>query len=424
VAELTRKIPWQPLQLGGFAMVSGVDYSPAQAEATKHPPLELSVVIPTYKERENVAPLIAGLEAALQGVNWEVIFVDDHSPDHTADAVRELALSNPRIRIIERVGRRGLSSACIEGMMASPAPRLAVMDADMQHDEAVLPEMLRLLQSRNNLDVVVASRKTAGGSMGEFAHERVRLSNLGSRVSKLVCHCDVTDPMSGFFMVDSRFFRASVPGLTGTGFKLLVDILASSPVPPRTAEVPYRFRNRLAGESKLDVNVELEYLFLIVDKIVGRYLPTRFVLFILIGSLGLLVHLSILGIFHFFTTAAFSTGQAAATLSAMMFNFFLNNLVTFRDRRLKGIALLRGVFLFYAACILGVLINLSFADRLLDAGLPWYLAGLSGLAISSVWNYGVNTIVTWRRTREFMGEAPNRPQRRRELFRRTIHGRP
>jgi dolichol-phosphate mannosyltransferase len=242
--------------------------------------------------------------------------------------------------------------------------------------------------------------------MGEFAKKRVRLSDLGSRVSKLVCHCDVTDPMSGFFVVDSHFFRASVPHLTGAGFKLLVDILASSPTPPRVAEVPYRFRNRLAGESKLDVNVELEYLFLIVDKMVGRYLPARFVVFVAVGSLGLLIHLSILGIFHFFNAAAFSTGQMVATLSAMMFNFFLNNLVTFRDRRLKGIALLRGIVVFYAACSMGVLINLSFAHRLFSVGLPWYLAGISGVAITSFWNYGVNTIVTWRRTRGSYGPAP------------------
>jgi len=401
-------------------MVTASDQSIPQVAATSERRLlELSVVIPTYKERANIAPLLTALKAGLQGLNWEVIFVDDHSPDHTADAVRELALVNPRVRIIERIGRRGLSSACIEGMMASPAPCLAVMDADMQHDETVLPEMFRLLQSRN-LDVVVASRRITGGSMGEFAKKRVRLSDLGSRVSKLVCHCEVTDPMSGFFIVDSHFFRASVPRLTGTGFKLLVDILASSPVPPRIAEVPYRFRNRVAGESKLDVNVELEYLFLIVDKLVGRYLPTRFVLFLGVGSFGLLIHLSILGMFHIFAPAAFAAGQVVATLSAMMFNFFLNNLVTFRDRRLKGMALLRGLFVFYTACTLGVLINLGFADRLLGAGLPWYVAGTCGVAISSVWNYGVNTIVTWRRTRESMDEAANPPQQRTELFRRTI----
>jgi dolichol-phosphate mannosyltransferase len=364
---------------------------------TRHRFLELSVVIPTYKERQNIAPLLAALETTLEGINWEVIFVDDHSPDHTADVVRSIALSNPRVRILERVGRRGLSSACIEGMMASPAPYLAIMDADMQHDESALPEMLRMLQSRN-LDVVVASRRVAGGSMGEFAKERVRLSDLGSRVSKLVCHCDVTDPMSGFFVVDSRFFRQSVAHLTGTGFKILVDILASSPTPAKIAEVPYRFRNRVNGESKLDANVGLEYLYLIVDKIVGRYVPTRFVLFLCVGFLGLLLHLSILGIFHLVNAAEFSLGQVTATLVAMMFNFSLNNVVTFRDRRLKGMKLVQGLLVFYAACTVGLLINLGFADRLLSAGLPWYVAGVCGLAISSVWNYGVNTIVTWRRT--------------------------
>lgn len=387
-------------------MSSAIEQFAVQAETfSRVAPLELSVIIPTYRERDNIAPVLAALERALLGTRWEVIFVDDHSPDYTADEVRAVAVFNPRVRILERVGRRGLSSACIEGIMASAAPYVAVMDADMQHDESVLPQMLHLLRSRG-LDLVVASRNTDGGSMGDFARKRVRLSNLGSRISKLVCRCDLSDPMSGFFVADTSFFRASVPHLTGTGFKILVDILASSPMSPRLAEVPYQFRNRLVGESKLDVNVELEYLFLIADKFLGRFLPTRFVLFVLVGSLGLLLHLSILGLFHLVNTNAFSVGQIVATLSAMMFNFFLNNLITFRDRRLKGMALLRGLLVFYAACTLGVFINLSFAHRLLDAGLPWYLAGLSGLAISSVWNYGVNAVVTWRRTKTFCNSQP------------------
>lgn len=387
-------------------MSSAIEQFAVQAETfSRVAPLELSVIIPTYRERDNIAPVLAALERALLGTRWEVIFVDDHSPDYTADEVRAVAVFNPRVRILERVGRRGLSSACIEGIMASAAPYAAVMDADMQHDESVLPQMLHLLRSRG-LDLVVASRNTDGGSMGDFARKRVRLSNLGSRISKLVCRCDLSDPMSGFFVADTSFFRASVPHLTGTGFKILVDILASSPISPRLAEVPYQFRNRLVGESKLDVNVELEYLFLIADKFLGRFLPTRFVLFVLVGSLGLLIHLSILGLFHLVNTNAFSVGQIVATLSAMMFNFFLNNLITFRDRRLKGMALLRGLLVFYAACTLGVFINLSFAHRLLAAGLPWYLAGLSGLAISSVWNYGVNAVVTWRRTKTFCNSQP------------------
>jgi dolichol-phosphate mannosyltransferase len=383
--------------IGDFALGSLISYLYADAAIeTKRRFLELSVVVPTYQERQNIALLLAGLESALEGINWEVIFVDDHSPDHTADFIRSLAMSDPRVRILERVGRRGLSSACIEGMMASAAPFIAIMDADMQHDESTLPEMLRMLQF-NDLDVVVASRRIEGGSMGEFARERVRLSDLGSRVSRLICNCDVTDPMSGFFVVKSPFFRSAVSHLTGTGFKILVDILASSPTAPRIAEVPYRFRNRAMGESKLDVNVQLEYLYLVVDKILGRYLPTRFALFVCVGFLGLLLHLSVLGLFRELDTVRFSVGQATATLVAMMFNFFLNNLVTFRDRRLKGWKLLQGLLIFYAACTFGLFINLTFADRLLLAGLPWYVAGISGMAISSVWNYGVNTVVTWRR---------------------------
>ena len=180
--------------------------------------LQIGIVVPTYQERENVSLLLAALKNALHDIRWEVIFVDDHSPDHTADAIRAIALSDPRVRILERVGRRGLASACIEGMMASAAPVLALIDADMQHDESLLPQMLNRLRTER-LDVVVASRRIGGGSMGDFSKRRVKLSDLGSKISKLVCRCDLTDPMSGFFVVDSQFFRASVPYLTGTGFQ-------------------------------------------------------------------------------------------------------------------------------------------------------------------------------------------------------------
>ena len=360
--------------------------------------LDLAVIIPTFNERENVSVVLEALNRALSGIEWEVVFVDDHSPDGTSNLVREIALRNPRVRILERIGRRGLSSACIEGMLATAAPYLAVMDADMQHDESVLPEMLERIK-REQLDIVVASRNTAGGSMGKFGSGRVWLSRLGARISRLVCRREVSDPMSGFFLLDRKFFELVVAKLTGTGFKILIDLLASSPRPVRLAEVPYHFRNRQAGESKLDVNVELEYLFLVVDKIVGSRIPTRFVVFVLVGSLGLLVHLGVLALLHFRTLLDFSVDQAAATIVAMTFNFLLNNTVTFRDRRLTGWGLLRGLLYFYLACSIGAIINVSFAQFLNRRGVPWYLAGISGMAISSVWNYGVNTVITWRRSR-------------------------
>jgi len=362
------------------------------------PRIELAVVIPTYNEKENVPVLLTALARALCDVDWEAIIVDDDSPDGTAEFVRDMAASNPRIHVIERIGRRGLSSACIEGMLSTSAPYIAVIDADMQHDETVLPKMLEKIRDEH-LDLVVASRNLASGGMGEFSRGRVWLSNMGNRVSRLVCHCDISDAMSGFFVIDRHFFQEIVHRLTGSGFKILVDILASSRRPVRVAEVPYRFRNRARGESKLDVNVELEYLFLLIDKMIGNYVPTRFVLFVLVGSLGMTIHLSTLALLYAVAKESFIVSQTVATVAAMTFNFLLNNIVTFRDRRLRGWRLLTGLLTFYVACSLGALMNVSFAEFLHRQAIPWYVAGVSGTAISSVWNYGVNTILTWRRSR-------------------------
>jgi dolichol-phosphate mannosyltransferase len=312
--------------------------------------------------------------------------------------VRSIAARDRRVRIIERVGRRGLSSACMEGMLSTPAPYLAVIDGDMQHDESILPLMLERIKI-SQLDMVVGSRKIPGGSMGEFSADRVALSNLGSKISALVCHCEITDAMSGFFLLDRKYFQEVVHRLTGRGFKILVDLLASSNRPVRVEEVPYRFRNRQLGESKLDVNVELEYLFLVVDKVVGDYVPTRFVLFVLVGFLGVFVHLSCLGALFKVAKMSFVLSQAGATWIAMTSNFILNNVVTFRDRRLRGVRFVIGLFTFYLACSIGALMNVSFANYLHRALMPWYLAGAAGMVISSVWNYGANTVLTWRRNR-------------------------
>ena len=364
----------------------------------KNTPIELSVVLPTYNEKENIPTLLSALDRALAGIQWEAIFVDDNSPDGTADYVRRLANTNRKIRLIERIGRRGLSSACIEGIMSSAAPYIAVMDADMQHDETILPKMLETIR-HDRLDLVVGSRNLLDGGMGDFSRRRVRLSNVGNRISRLVCHCDLTDAMSGFFVVDRNYFNEIANRLTGSGFKILVDMLASSQRPVCVAEIPYRFRKRERGESKLDVNVELEYLFLLIDKMIGNYVPTRFVFFVLVGSLGVVVHMSALALFYRAAQMPFVTSQALATLVAMTFNFLLNNVVTFRDRRLRGWRVLTGLLTFYLACSLGALMNVSFAQFLHRHAVPWYLAGVSGTIISSVWNYGVNTILTWRRAR-------------------------
>jgi dolichol-phosphate mannosyltransferase len=358
--------------------------------------LELAIVIPTYNERENILPLLAAVDLALTGIAWEAVVVDDNSPDGTAKDVREAATKDLRIRILERIGRRSLSSACIEGVLATSAPYIAVMDGDFQHDERILPKMLHLIKEKS-LDVVIATRRASGGSMGEIPSYRLRLSNLGAVLSRRICHCDVSDPMSGFFIINRIFFHGVVHKLTGSGFKILVDLLASSSRPVCVAEIPYHFRPRKRGQSKLDLHIELEYLYLIADKLFGRYLPTRFALFVLVGTFGLVLHLSVLCIFYYLWNENFAVAQVLATGLAMTLNFVLNNLITFRDRRLRGRSLIRGLIRYFAACSLGAFINISFASALLGKHIPWYIAGLAGMAISSVWNYGVNTVLTWKR---------------------------
>ncbi len=355
-------------------------------------------VIPTYNEQANIAGIVERLERVLAGVPHEIVFVDDDSPDGTSEAVRGIALHQRNVRLIRRIGRRGLASACLEGMLSTAAPYIAVMDGDLQHDESILPAML-IRARQDRLDVVIASRHVDGASMGQFAAERVRLSNLGLKLSRLVLHTTVSDPMSGFFLADRRFIDDAIYRTSGVGFKLLVDLLASARRPVKLAEVPYTFRLREAGESKLDLLVGFEYLYLVLDKLTGGLIPPRFAMFTVVGAAGVVLHLATLGLLYLNGYASFQTAQIAATVLAMTANFLLNNLFTYRDARLRGARLLTGLLTFYAACAVGSAINLSVSGDLLRHGLPWVLSGLAGLAISSVWNYGVTSVTTWRAKR-------------------------
>lgn len=357
--------------------------------------LELGVVVPTFNERANVLELLRRLDAILGDTAYEVIVVDDDSPDGTAAAVREVAASDRRVRVLQRVGRRGLSSACIEGMMASAAPAIAVMDADLQHDETLLPEMLGKLRGEK-LDIVIGTRNAEGGSMGAFAESRVRLSQAGRTLSRVVTHSELSDPMSGFFLLDRAFLDEVVGELSGVGFKILLDLIASAKRPVRFAEVPYHFRERLHGESKLDVLVGLEYLLLLLDKKVGHLIPPRFVVFGLVGSTGVIVHLAILWAMLTAAHQPFWIAQSVAAFVVMTLNFFVNNVLTWRDRRLRGRAAFFGLLQFYAACAIGAWVNVGVASFAMEHGVRWYLAGFAGLMVGSVWNFAVTAATAWR----------------------------
>jgi dolichol-phosphate mannosyltransferase len=357
------------------------------------PAIELTVVVPTFNERDNVDLLIERLEDALAGIEWEVVYVDDDSPDGTSRKIREVSQRNPRVRCVQRIGRRGLSTAVIEGILASSAPYVAVVDADLQHDETLLPRMLDTLKA-DGLDVVVGSRYTAGGGIGEWTKGRAAMSTFATRLARLVVTAELTDPMSGFFIIARPAFETAVRQLSGQGFKILLDLFASTNKPYRFKEVPYTFRERARGESKLDGLVVWEYLMLLLDKAIGRWVPVRFVLFGAVGTLGLVVHLSTLRLT--LALIGFPLAQALATGVSMVSNFTINNALTYRDRRLRGFKFLTGLATFCAICGIGAIANVRLASAAFEQHYEWWLSGLAGAAASVVWNYAVTSVFTWR----------------------------
>ncbi|HCO44984.1 glycosyltransferase [Immundisolibacter sp.] len=358
---------------------------------------ELTVVVPTFNEADNLSALVGELTQALDGLDWEVLFVDDDSPDGTADRARALAQHNPRVRCLQRLGRRGLASACIEGMLASSAPCLAVMDGDLQHDPALLRPMLETLRG-GETDIVVGSRHLDGGGVGDFSAYRQWVSRVGDRLSRAVLKARLTDPMSGFFMLTRPALMACLRnGVSAIGYKLLVDLFASAPRPLRAAELPYTFRSRVAGHSKLDSKVVLDYLALLTEKLVGRFVPVRFLAFSAVGGLGVGVHLAVLWAVFRGLGLAFVPAQLLATLTAMTFNYVLNNSLTYRDRRLRGWRFLGGWLSFTLACSVGAVANVGIAAYLYQRETFWIASALSGVLVGAVWNYAVTSVYTWRR---------------------------
>jgi len=357
---------------------------------------QLSVIIPTFNERDNVITLFRRLETALAGVSWEAIFVDDNSPDGTWDVVRELARQDPRARCIRRIGRRGLSGACIEGILASSAPCAAVIDADLQHDETQLPKMLGLLQA-DTADLVVGSRYVEGGSADSFNKQRAGASALATELARGVLRVKIADPMSGFFMIHRDRFEQLAPQLSTQGFKILLDIVATGRGSLRVKEIPYTFGSRLHGESKLDSMVALDFLGLLLAKLTRDAVTLRFLLFAMVGSLGVLVHFAALYTALEAFAVPFPEAQACAAFCAMTSNFVLNNFFTYRDQRLKGFAILRGLLLFYLVCSVGLLANVGVAFSVYDQEPIWWLAGAAGALMGVVWNYAMSGLFVWRK---------------------------
>lgn len=357
-------------------------------------PLELSVVIPTLNEAGNVKPLLEKLGVALAGIEWEAIFVDDGSTDGTPELLSRIAQSDRRVRMVRRIGRRGLSSAVVEGALASTTPIVAVIDADLQHDERILPDLYRAIADGSH-ELAIGTRYCQGGSTGEWDESRLKISRFATALASPIMKTRLSDPMSGFFAVRRDVLLEAAPRLSNVGYKILLDLVASVPRPLEVAEVGYTFGTRQHGASKLDEMVALEYVELLLDKTVGRFVPVKLVQFGAVGMLGVGVHLLLLDLALNALNLAFAWSQAAAVVGAMTFNFALNNRFTYRDRQLKGVAWIAGLLSFYLVCSLGAVANVGIGSLVYDQFHGWWMAGIAGAIVGSVWNYVASGWLTW-----------------------------
>ena len=387
----------------------GLGSIPASGAGALPAAIVLSIIVPTFQESANVSRLVQELFERLGSEGWEVVFVDDDSPDGTSDLIRSLAARHSQVRCIQRIGRRGLSSACVEGMLSSSAPFLAVMDGDMQHDPAVLTDMLKLLQT-SETEIVIGSRYLAGVTHESWEGMRLAISKLATHLGRSFVPASLHDPMSGYFMLRRSLFMEIVHDLSCIGFKILLDIFASARRPVSFREIPFIFRSRGGGASKLGTLVAWEYGMLLADKLVGRYVPIRFLAFTLIGTMGLGVHLALMVILYRLAGIDFLVAQTVCTLTAMVFNYTLNNVLTYRDLRRKGRDWFTGLISFVLLCGLGAAANVGVAALLFGRSSRWLAASLAGVLIGAVWNYAVSNVYTWHGDRARGGglESPAR----------------
>ncbi len=357
---------------------------------------ELSIIVPTFNEVDNILPLYAAIEKTLRGVKWEIVYVDDDSTDGTLEVLSELCQEKTNVRRLHRISRRGLSSACVEGFQATVSPYIAVIDGDMQHDETKLSAMLSLLKS-GDYDLILGSRYTDEGGFGTWDTTRIKASQLATKMSKLITRQPISDPMSGFFMLTRKAFNLSVRHLSLQGYKLLLDIVTSYPGKMRIKDVAYEFRVRTHGDSKLDSMVMMEFVVMLIEKITRGVIPARFILFSAVGTTGVIVHFGVLYYLINIMAVSFTMGQTVATVIAMTSNFFINNWLTYYDKRLHGLKIWTGLLTFYAVCSLGSIANIGVASFVFEQDYTWYVSGFVGALIGTVWNYAATSLLAWRR---------------------------
>jgi len=372
--------------------------------------IDLSVIIPTYNESTNVGPLTAAVKTVLTRHygedGWELIFVDDNSPDGTSATARDLAKSDRRIRIMQRVGRRGLASAVMDGMMTAAGDICVVMDGDMQHDPETLLDLIAPIKN-GEADITAV---LDGGNAEGLSSETRRNASLGTiKIVNKLFRLNMTDPLTGYFAISRETALTLAPKLSQYGFKILMDLIVSAPKSIRVKEIPFTFLERHSGESKLDNRVIFDFFLFLIEKTLGRFvsLSPRFISFALIGGLGVFLHLGVMGIIfgahHLSTGGAeipaltFTIAQFSGAIIAMFFNYFLNNILTYSDKRLKGAAFIKGFVMFALLCGIGLAANVGVASAINSRyATLWALSAMGGILVGTVWNYAATRQYVWK----------------------------
>jgi len=369
--------------------------------------VKVTIVSPTYNEAENVPRLVHDVDTALSGIDYELVIADDNSPDCTWAVALDLANQNPRIRVLRRTRNRGLSAAVIEGFLSSTSDYVGVIDADLQHDPAILRQMIAALDA--GAEIAVGSRYVDGGGTGTWNAVRKFQSWVATRLARTFLGVELSDPMSGYFILRRADFSRIHKQLDARGFKILLEIIARL-APSRLAEVPYTFRARVAGQSKLSSKVVLQYLGQLWRlSSVSRYMSVRFIKFALVGASGTVINLcAFLGFARLLGLRDWRI-SALATLFANLTNYTLNNAWTFVDRGHRGWSLVRGYVTYLGLSLVGMSAStLTFAGltgayrAYLHAGPPAkesyiFALGFQFVAIlaGTVFNYELNRRFTW-----------------------------
>jgi dolichol-phosphate mannosyltransferase len=355
--------------------------------------IQLSILIPTLNEADNVIELTKRIFNLELKIPYNIIFIDDGSNDLTVANIRKMQQENDNIFLLRRFKRKGLSSAIIEGALFSQAELICVMDADLQHDEAKIPEML---QKINEADIVVASRYSQEGEIDQsWSKIRKFISNAATFLSSfLLGKNKVSDPMSGFFLIKREILEKIEMQLKPEGFKILFDIISCSKK-FKIKEVSYSFKTRIYNQSKLNHSVLISFVELFITKFLLKLLPHKFALFCFVGTIGLIVNIITMMLLKYLNYD-FLWSQLIVSTLIIFLNYILNNIITFRDNKLFGIKFIEGLIKFFVTCFLGLACNLAISYSLYNIGINWYMASVIGVLFSSVWNFGLSLYYVWK----------------------------